>query len=61
MVSRFLCNAISLVVPAVLWKFVPSFNDSVSYYWILMPFIEIMLTYGAYTVANLTEKKEEKK
>ncbi len=60
-VSRFLCNVISMVVPAVLWYFIKSFHDSVSYYWILMPFIEVMLTYAAYAVANITEKRETQK
>lgn len=60
-VSRFTCNVISMVVPAVMWRFVPSFHDSVSYYWILMPFIEVMIAYALYAVANITEKKESKK
>ena len=59
--SRFICNLISILVPALIWKFVPSFNDSISGYWILLPFIEIMLTYIAYTVTNILEKKEDER
>lgn len=57
--SRFICNLISMLVPALIWKFSPSFQDAVSGYWILLPFIEIMLTYIAYAIVNILEKKED--
>ena len=57
--SRFICNLISMLIPALIWKFVPSFYNSISGYWILLPFIEIMLTYISYTATNILEKKED--
>ena len=48
-----------MLIPALIWKFVPSFYNSISGYWILLPFIEIMLTYISYTATNILEKKED--
>ncbi len=56
--SRFLCMVASLLLPALIWKFVPAYKD-ISYFWLFFPFAEVMLVYGLTILNNILEKKKE--
>lgn len=55
--TRFICMVISMLVPAIIWKFVPAYQG-VSYYWLFFPFAEVMLVYGFSILNNILDKKK---
>lgn len=59
-VSRFLCNLLSLLIPALIWKFVPDFSETVSYYFFLLPLGLIMVTYICSVTCNMLDKEPTK-
>lgn len=60
-VIRFLFIALALFIPVIIYRYVPSFYDSMSGYWIFGSFAEVMITYIMSNVASHLQLKASEK
>jgi hypothetical protein len=58
-ITRYLLSLIGILLPAVLWYFIPVLKESANAFLLLVPFVEIILVYNIVAIMSIVESKRQ--
>ena len=58
-VSRFLLAILAILIPALIWYFIPNLKENVASFYLLFPFFEVFLLYNITAVYFMIDSKKQ--